>query len=299
MTRCPACGGRCESWRTARGGEPGDSGRYTLLRCTACGSAQTLEPAPPRAHSSGVYAGTRPRLARPVRALQRLAGLKPLRLLRTAGVEPPARVLDAGAGSGRLVEALRGDGYAATGIDPAPRAEGIAREAIEAHEDAGLDAAVLWHVLEHLDDPASALRRVAGWLEPGGVLVVGVPNVASLQARLAGGDWFHLDLPRHRTHFTPAGITRLAEAAGFRVERIRHAVLEHNPHGMWFALLGRLGMTPGFPFHLLKRNAPARPRDLALLALAGPVLLPVAILLEAAAATARRGGTVAVVARRR
>ena len=51
-------------------------------------------------------------------------------------------------------------------------------------------------------------------------------------------------------------------------------VWEHNPASMWMALLTRLGMTPGFPFHLLKRNVPARPRDLALLALGVP-LLPV------------------------
>mgnify|MGYP006184259973 CR=1 FL=1 len=43
---------------------------------------------------------------------------------------------------------------------------------------------------------------------------------------------------------------------------MRHLVIEHNVHGMWFALLTRLGMTPGFPFHLLKRNVRPRARDL-------------------------------------
>jgi hypothetical protein len=57
-----------------------------------------------------------------------------------------------------------------------------------------------------------------------------------------------------------------------------------------------LGMTPGFPFHFLKRNVPARPRDLALLALGLP-LAPLALALEAGGAAARRGGTVAIVAK--
>jgi hypothetical protein len=65
---------------------------------------------------------------------------------------------------------------------------------------------------------------------------------------------------------------------------------------MWFALLTRLGMRPGFPFHFLKRNIEARPRDVALTALGVP-LIPVAALLEAGAALVHRGGTVAVVAR--
>jgi len=64
------------------------------------------------------------------------------------------------------------------------------------------------------------------------------------------------------------------------------------------ALLSRLGLPPALPFHLLKRTARPRPRDLALLLVAGPALLPVALALEALAAASRRGGTVAVVARR-
>jgi hypothetical protein len=55
-------------------------------------------------------------------------------------------------------------------------------------------------------------------------------------------------------------------------------------------------MTPGLPFHLLKRNATARPRDLALLA-AGLPLTPVAVALEALAGIAGYGGTIAVEAR--
>jgi SAM-dependent methyltransferase len=299
MTACRACGGACGPWRTARGGEPADQARYTLLRCGECGTAMTVEPASAGAHSTGAYAARAPRLAGVVRALQRLVARDPLRLLSAAGVRPGDRVLDAGAGTGRLVTAMRDAGYEARGIDPSPRTDAahVEREAIEEHEDAGLRAVVLWHVLEHLDDPTAALRRIAGWLAPGGTLVVGVPNVASLQAGIARGDWFHLDLPRHRTHFTPRGLEALLGEAGFRTEHVRHLVLEHNVHGMWFALLTRLGMTPGFPFHLLKRNVRPRARDLALLALAGPLLLPVAAVLELAAAVARRGGTIAVVAR--
>jgi 2-polyprenyl-3-methyl-5-hydroxy-6-metoxy-1,4-benzoquinol methylase len=98
-----------------------------------------------------------------------------------------------------------------------------------------VDAVSLWHVLEHVEDPGTALRAVRAWLAPGGVLLVGVPNLASWQARLAGPRWYHLDLPRHRTHFTPTGLEALLEASGFTVERAAHVLLEHNPLGMWLA----------------------------------------------------------------
>lgn len=281
-----------------RGGEPADRARYELLRCVRCGSAVTAgEPPGPDAHAAGMYAARPPRAARVVAALQRLAARLPRRMLATAAIEPGARVLDAGAGRGRLVEALRASGYAAEGIDASPRAPGVGRAAIEEHEDSGLDAVVLWHVLEHVTDPAGALAAVRRWLRPGGVLLVGVPNVASVQAAVGGDSWFHLDAPRHRTHFSAAGLCALLARAGFDVREERHLVPEHNLHGMWFALLGRLGMTPGFPFHLVKRNVPLRPRDVALLLLAGPLLALPALALELAAVALRRGGTVAVVAR--
>jgi hypothetical protein len=66
---------------------------------------------------------------------------------------------------------------------------------------------------------------------------------------------------------------------------------------MWFALLTRAGMTPGFPFHALKRNAPLKARDLVLVAIAGPLLLPVAVVLELAAGATRRGGTIVMAGR--
>ena len=152
-------------------------------------------------------------------------------------------------------------------------------------------------MLEHLDDPAAALTSAHGWAEPGALLLVGVPNVSSLQARIAGPAWLHWDLPRHRVHFTPDGLTRLLQSSGWEVVRTHHLIAEQNFHATWMALLTRLGMRPAFPFHFLKRNIDTRPRDLALTLLGIP-LLPVAIALEAGAALMRRGGTIAVVARR-
>lgn len=214
-------------------------------------------------------------------------------------------MLDAGAGGGRLVEALALSGYAAEGVESSARGAARAKAAgrpvrrrrIEDHRDAGLDAVVLWHVLEHIAEPGLVLEHVLGWLRPGGLLLAGVPNIASAQARIGGPGWLHLDVPRHRVHFSAAGIEALLLRTGFEPVRTHHLVWEHNPAAMWMALLARAGMAPGLPFHLLKRNSTARPRDWALLA-AGVPLAPVAAALEMAAGAARRGGTVAVVAMR-
>jgi SAM-dependent methyltransferase len=229
-----------------------------------------------------------------------------LRIL-AASVPAPARVLDAGAGRGRFVAAALGAGYAARGIEPSRRgadaasATGAAVEratiAAATVEPGSLDAVTLWHVLEHLDEPGPALARIASWLRPDGVLLVGVPNLASFQARLGGERWYHLDVPRHRVHFTPAGLDALLRAQGFTPVRTHHLLAEHNPFGLWQSLLSRVTAHPSYLYNLLKRNAPARSPDLAITVLALP-LAPVAALAELGAGLARRGGTIAVLARR-
>ena len=239
-----------------------------------------------------------------IAAVQRFVTSQPVRYLERAGLARGSRVLDVGAGPGRLVAALTDGGYEASGIEPSRRSvalaeqEGlpVARRDLFSHSDSGLDAAVLWHVLEHLDDPAAALATVRGWLRPGGLLLVATPNLASLQADIAGDAWFHFDAPRHRVHFTADGLRRLLVRSGFEIAKTHHLVIEQNLHAMWLALMTRLGLTPGFPFHYLKRNIDGSNKDLALTA-AGIPLTPIALALETGAAMVHRGGTVAVVAR--
>jgi SAM-dependent methyltransferase len=305
---CPACGAPLAAWQAVGASEPSLSDRrFELWRCRACGTAVTAGAPEPDLHDAGAFRAGRPRLHRLALPALRALDAQRLRLLAELA-QPGARVLDAGAGQGRFVAVARAAGFDAFGIEPARR--GVERAAVigvpvlavdiesVSLESASLDAVTLWHVLEHLQDPGAALARIAGWLRPGGGLLIGVPNLASAQARLGRDRWFHLDVPRHRTHFTSAGLARLLEAGGFEVVAIRHRLLEHNPYGMWQSGVSRLTRHPSYLYNLLKRNAPLDARDLALTALAVP-MVPVAALAELLAGLAGRGGTVAVLARRR
>jgi SAM-dependent methyltransferase len=231
-----------------------------------------------------------------------------LRLLDSAtpAVEG-ARLLDAGAGRGRFVAAARAAGFDARGIEPSERGARAAAElgapveqvSIESATVApgSVDVVTLWHVLEHLSAPGPALERIAAWLAPGGALLVGVPNLDSWQARLGGERWYHLDVPRHRVHFTAAGLDALLRRSGFEPVRTTFLLLEHNPFGMWQSLVNRVTRRPSYLYNVLKRNAPVRSVDLAVTIAALPVA-PVAAVAELAAGLGRRGGTVAVLARR-
>jgi trans-aconitate methyltransferase len=74
--------------------------------------------------------------------------------------------------------------------------------------------AVCSEVLEHLDDPLSALEHARPWLAPGARVVITVPSgPMSAFDRHIG----------HRRHFTPATLTRLVADAGFETESVHGA----------------------------------------------------------------------------
>jgi SAM-dependent methyltransferase len=312
---CPACGRPSLSrWRAATASDPqlAGGGPFHLDRCGACGTAVTVGDAADRAamYEGGTYtpaAGAAALLLGPVRGLAERDRLRFVKHL-PAG----ARVVEVGAGDGKLVAAMRAAGLDASGIDPSPAACAAAAslgvEVVNAGIDdarlpaGSVDAVVLWHALEHFDDPAASLGRVREWLRPGGTIVVAVPNLASWQASLGGDRWFHQDVPRHRTHLTPAGVGALLERTGYRVERVRHVLVEQNPLGMWQTMLNRLTVARDFAFRALKRDLtdadrPTRTRDALVTAIAGPLLAPVAVVAELVAGLARRGGSIVVEAK--
>jgi SAM-dependent methyltransferase len=308
---CPACGSPgLVPWRRATASDPDLAGAesFPLARCPACGTAVTGgPPATPALYEGGTYTPARGMLSALIEPLRRLAERDRMRFLR--GLPAGADVLELGAGDGRFVARMRAAGLDAWGIEPSAAGRSAAA-AIGARLEPGtvesaelesgtLDAVVLWHSLEHVADPADSVRRVRPWLRAGGRLVVAVPNLAGLQARLGDDRWFHQDVPRHRTHFTANGIVALVERNGFRLRRLSQVLIEQNPLGMWQTLLNRLCAERDFAFRLLKRDlggvpAPRRARDLVVTALAGPVLAPVAVVVELAAGLAGRGGSVVV-----
>ena len=88
---------------------------------------------------------------------------------------------------------------------------------------ANADAVVMADVLEHLHDPAAALRNVRDALSPGGHAFISVPNVANVTVRLAllFGRFEYAERGiLDRTHirfYTSRSFVRHVEQAGLRI----------------------------------------------------------------------------------
>jgi SAM-dependent methyltransferase len=228
------------------------------------------------------------------------------------GLAPGDRVLDVGCGRGVVVEPLADRGFelhgveisseAARGVDPRAEIRIAPHLADARYPDGYFQEVILWHVLEHLDDPAGTLAEVHRILRPGGRLVVAVPNFSSAQARWSGAAWFHLDLPRHLYHFPLPGLRRLLVDTGFLIESEHHFSLRQNPFGWIQSGLNRVALLPRNGLYtLLHRRPPEEPPPfdtrtrfwLRFWLVVG--VLP-ALLAAVAAAGLRTGATVHVVA---
>jgi SAM-dependent methyltransferase len=272
------------------------------VRCPACGAA-TIDPWPTEAELGTAYgAWYRPPSGRRFGAvgdplLRRTRGSLAARL---DAIAPPGPVLDVGAGDGTLLDALATRGRAVTGLERSGARRDIRDETLDAI-DGEWAAVVFWHSLEHLPDPGEAVSHAARLLVPGGVVVVAVPNSASLQARAFGDRWLHLDRPRHLVHLSAAALIAGLERRGLRVDRVSYVRGGQIVVG-W--LDGLVGSLPGDLdlYQALRRpearSAPLAPgRRMAALA-AAVVLLPVAAAAAAVEVALRRSGTVYVEARR-
>ena len=123
-------------------------------------------------------------------------------------------VLDVGCGGGLFLQMLRRAAQSArrrSGFFAGCRQRGLAarrrpgrlRDAFRALRFApGSCAAVtMFHVLEHLYDPASYLDAAHQLLRPDGRLILQVPNAACWQFLLLGERWNGIDVPRHLIDF--------------------------------------------------------------------------------------------------
>jgi SAM-dependent methyltransferase len=165
--------------------------------------------------------------------------------------EGPGRLLDVGSGRGDLGVILREHGWDVTGLEPSEDACEEARErgvhsvrgtltTTAGELPGGYDAIVFQHSLEHVAEPAADLAEARGLLRDGGLLLVSLPNFGSGQRRRFGARWFHLDLPRHRTHFSPKGLELLLRRQGFdSIEVGTSSSIDGLPGSLQYRVFGR------------------------------------------------------------
>lgn len=295
-----------------------DSRSFPIARCSGCNLVRTLD-----VHDDGVT--TYPHFDQRETAIVKMMRFAVTQLLRErASIVSKAasrnqtasrpRLLDVGCGSGAFARMMSTRGFDAVGVEPFS----LGRPVKEAHleliratfddvkADLGkFDVVTMWHVLEHIPDPKTLLQGVLDVLSPGGTMVISVPNFASWQSRVFKGGWFHLDPPRHITHFDPATFHALLDGLDLEIASERTFHFEYGPVGWLQSTLNRV-LRPNFLFEFVKdrgalASVPLHETALNLLAsgavgaaLAGPF-----VAVEAAAGAVGAGSVITACVQRR
>ncbi|GJL80301.1 MAG: hypothetical protein NPINA01_32900 [Nitrospinaceae bacterium] len=138
------------------------------------------------------------------------------------------KLLDIGCGVGALVALAEKKGWDAVGMDPSPKAVGLAKQVLDLDilqsylgdaqfEPDTFDVVVLLAVLEHAFDPVSIMKNVWKILKPGGWVIASTPNLDNISYHLMPNkeeySWF---IKEHINHFTLKTHRTLLETVGFQ-----------------------------------------------------------------------------------
>lgn len=265
---CPFCGGQgrrtLDAWDRNR---ETTRERFAYARCAECGTVFLVDPPSDLSrYYADDYYGFDPDGVPSWKGdpLPQRAACYRVDLLR-AHTEP-GRLIEIGAGTGAFAVTAHKAGFEVSAIEMSEHCCCYLseREGIDAIcSDRPLEAiaqlpaarvVALWHVLEHLPNPAEVLARVAEKVEPGGLLAIAVPNPRSLQFRVLRARWVHLDAPRHLCLMPPAALI----ARGKELGLTEVALSTNDPDGLecnffgWVGALRRhpaVGRTPDLVSH--------------------------------------------------
>jgi ubiquinone/menaquinone biosynthesis C-methylase UbiE len=146
------------------------------------------------------------------------------------GKLPRGRLLDVPAGQGALAMRLKAMDFDVVCCDLYPqifalRDIEIRRGDLDArlpYEDASFQYAVCIEGLEHIENPANAIRELSRVLAPAGMLIVSVPNIMNIEERFK---WL---LSGYTSHFKPVSASVL-ESARRDFPEMEEVALHVNP----------------------------------------------------------------------
>lgn len=142
------------------------------------------------------------------------------------------KLLEVGCGDGGLLEVAQNTGrYKIKGVEINRKAVEYANKFRDLDVVVGtvfeqnfgegeFDGVIMWHVIEHLENPLNELKEVYRITRNNGYVFISTPNVSHPKAIVAGKKWHYFGPPGHLWYFSPKTLALLVEKAGFKVKII-------------------------------------------------------------------------------
>ena len=137
------------------------------------------------------------------------------------------KFLDIGCGDGYNLRMLKKYGWKTTGFEIGEKRNNgnIFYDKSFVKVNLGIqkfDYIRIWHVLEHVQEPRSIVRKINKLLSSQGIVSIGVPNTSGLYPKIFGRYWYGRDIPRHLFNFNTDNLTQLLQAENIHILKIKH-----------------------------------------------------------------------------
>jgi 2-polyprenyl-3-methyl-5-hydroxy-6-metoxy-1,4-benzoquinol methylase len=243
---------------------------YVIRQCNKCNLAWTV---PLNDGSKDIYNNKQyygkgenkfiPILQNIRNSLSQMRAKRYLSLIHKSGRRP--RILDIGCAEGRLLQSFLEYGCECYGIEHKsyPRERFLDSDRITyitgdidsiELEKGSFDIIILWHVLEHMDNPGDVIKRICDLLTPEGIVVIAVPNFSCIEAGIFKANWFHLDIPWHKYHFTKKSLQYLFSKNYLEILSTTTFCIEQGPYGLLQSVLNHTGFKKNSLYETIKGN---------------------------------------------
>jgi ubiquinone/menaquinone biosynthesis C-methylase UbiE len=199
---------------------------YILKKCNNCGLL-LIDPQPGeseliKAYPDAYHAYVRKALT----PLQKFGVRRRIKKVLSHSINGKS-LLDIGCATGQFIHEFNlATDWSVTGLEPIPTAADFARETwglnvISAQfsraifGESHFDAVTMWDVLEHMRDPSAILKDVNAILNPGGCLVLKIPDPTSAEARIFKEHWVGYEVPQHLYAFPNELMIKKLKEFGF------------------------------------------------------------------------------------
>ncbi len=241
---CYLCGGRAFTpFVEAEDDLTGKPGRFTFVTCRSCG-LRYQNPRIRMEHIGAYYddeyiAHRRKSDWGPLTgffnwAMDRHDRQKDALVSRYVALGAQSKVLDVGCAVGTFLEKLRVRyGVTGSGVDFKDLSASPALASVDFRcglfyeqefGEGRFDLITMWHFLEHDYDPIRTLRTAGTLLANDGRLIIEVPRLDSLSARIFGDRWPGLQAPQHTVLYDRRTLLAAVDKAGLEL-------VEYLPYG--------------------------------------------------------------------
>jgi len=206
-----------------------NDGTYTMVRCQKCG-LEYINPQPSKVELRSFYANSFD-YSYMLDYGESNVPTNDRRILALKKHTKRGKYLDIGCGAGLTLNSAKKFGFEPVGVELSREVAEYAQKKwgfkvypgdfLDVKFKEKFDAISMFYVLEHVRDPNKYFSKIFTLLKPGGTLILVVPNINSLIARVTGSGWDWINPPKHLYYFSKETLSAFLKNNRFKVVEVK------------------------------------------------------------------------------